>query len=321
MQHVGAAFLVTRQTLARGGEVTSVTDRRPIARSLPGFTLDERSGSGNPVAVEARPPARGQLVEHVLVIEGDWPHVASVLASMDMVTVRSTNASHVLFTLPSGAAAVARPDENGVHVEVSSRTPPAGSPRGCSRPSCAPCSTTRSGCSRSPSPPDPYARRRTPWRRAGGVVAGGLDVVGHHGRLAPGPDQEDRGRDREPEPGPQVGVDAARLLGLGVGEDAGEQERDAVDAEQGSDDVADVEEPAVLGALGCVLSVTTYLSEGQVEDDHEAEGDAGQGQGALVPRQGRLFGVDQVLARGLGVDQSAELLRRLRLGGRARPRC
>ena len=51
-------------------------------------------------------------------IEGDWPHVASVLASMDMVTVMSTTDSHVLFTLPSGAAAVARPDEDGVHVEV-----------------------------------------------------------------------------------------------------------------------------------------------------------------------------------------------------------
>lgn len=37
---------------------------------------------------------------------------------MDMVTVRSTTESHVLFTLPSGAAAVARPDEHGVHVEV-----------------------------------------------------------------------------------------------------------------------------------------------------------------------------------------------------------
>jgi hypothetical protein len=68
--------------------------------------------------VEERPPARGQLVEQVLLIEGDWLHVASVLASMDMVTVRSTNASHVLFTLPSGAAAVARPDETGEHVEV-----------------------------------------------------------------------------------------------------------------------------------------------------------------------------------------------------------
>jgi hypothetical protein len=68
--------------------------------------------------VNARPPARGQLVEHVLVIEGDWPHVASVLASMDMVTVMSTTESHVLFTLPSGAAAVARPDEHDLHVEV-----------------------------------------------------------------------------------------------------------------------------------------------------------------------------------------------------------
>ena len=35
-----------------------------------------------------------------------------------MVTVRSSTDSHVLFTLPSGGAAVARPDEDGVHVEV-----------------------------------------------------------------------------------------------------------------------------------------------------------------------------------------------------------
>ena len=68
--------------------------------------------------MEARPSARAQLVEHVIVIEGDFPHVASVLASMEMVTVRSTNDSHVLFTLPSGAAAVARPDEFGDNVEV-----------------------------------------------------------------------------------------------------------------------------------------------------------------------------------------------------------
>lgn len=68
--------------------------------------------------MNARPPARGQLVEHVLVIEGDWPHIAGVLASMDMVTVMSTTESHVLFTLPSGAAAVARPDEHDLHVEV-----------------------------------------------------------------------------------------------------------------------------------------------------------------------------------------------------------
>lgn len=51
-------------------------------------------------------------------IEGDWPHVASVLVGMDMVNVRSTTDSHVLFTLPSGGAAVARPDEDGLHVEV-----------------------------------------------------------------------------------------------------------------------------------------------------------------------------------------------------------
>ncbi len=35
-----------------------------------------------------------------------------------MVTVMSTTESHVLFTLPSGAAAVARPDEHDLHVEV-----------------------------------------------------------------------------------------------------------------------------------------------------------------------------------------------------------
>ena len=68
--------------------------------------------------MEARPSARAKLVEQIIVIEGDFPHVASVLASMDMVTVRSINDSHVLFTLPSGAAAVARPDEQGDHVEV-----------------------------------------------------------------------------------------------------------------------------------------------------------------------------------------------------------
>jgi hypothetical protein len=68
--------------------------------------------------VEARPSARAKLVEHIIVIEGDFPHVSGVLASMDMVTVRSVNDSHVLFTLPSGAAAVARPDERGDHVEV-----------------------------------------------------------------------------------------------------------------------------------------------------------------------------------------------------------
>ena len=70
------------------------------------------------VAVEVRPSARARLVEQVILIEGDFLHVSSVLASMDMVTVRSTNDSHVLFTLPSGAAAVARPDEQGDYVEV-----------------------------------------------------------------------------------------------------------------------------------------------------------------------------------------------------------
>jgi hypothetical protein len=68
--------------------------------------------------VEARSTARAKLVEQVIVIVGDFPQVSRVLASMEMVTVRSANDSHVLFTLPSGAAAVARPDENGDHVEV-----------------------------------------------------------------------------------------------------------------------------------------------------------------------------------------------------------
>ena len=71
-----------------------------------------------PVAVEEQPSARARLPEHIIVIEGDYPHVASVLASMDVVTVVFQNESHVLFTLPSGAAGVARPDEHGLHVEV-----------------------------------------------------------------------------------------------------------------------------------------------------------------------------------------------------------
>lgn len=58
------------------------------------------------------------MVEQVIVIVGDFPHVSRVLAGMDMVTVRSANDSHVLVTLPSGAAAVARPDETGDHIEV-----------------------------------------------------------------------------------------------------------------------------------------------------------------------------------------------------------
>lgn len=54
----------------------------------------------------------------MIIVEGDFPHISSVLAAMEMVTVRSINDAHVLFTLPSGAAAVARPDEQGFHVEV-----------------------------------------------------------------------------------------------------------------------------------------------------------------------------------------------------------
>lgn len=68
--------------------------------------------------MEARPSARARLAEHVIIIEGDFSQVAGPLAGMDMVTVRSATESHVLFTLPSGAAAVARPDEDGTHVEV-----------------------------------------------------------------------------------------------------------------------------------------------------------------------------------------------------------
>ena len=68
--------------------------------------------------MEARPSARARLVEQVILIDGDFLHVSRVLASMEMVTVRSINDSHVLFTLPSGAAAVARPDEQDEHVEV-----------------------------------------------------------------------------------------------------------------------------------------------------------------------------------------------------------
>jgi len=68
--------------------------------------------------VEAHSTARAKLVEQVIVIAGDFLQVSRVLASMEMVSVRSANDSHVLFALPSGAAAVARPDENGAHVEV-----------------------------------------------------------------------------------------------------------------------------------------------------------------------------------------------------------
>jgi hypothetical protein len=68
--------------------------------------------------VEARSSARAGLVERVILIEGDFLHVSRVLATMEMVTVRSLTDSHVLFTLPSGAAAVARPDEHGSDVEV-----------------------------------------------------------------------------------------------------------------------------------------------------------------------------------------------------------
>ncbi len=71
-----------------------------------------------PVVVEARPSARAGLVERVIVIEGDFLHISKVLSTMEMVTVRSFTDSHVLFTLPSGAAAVARPDEQGSAVEV-----------------------------------------------------------------------------------------------------------------------------------------------------------------------------------------------------------
>jgi hypothetical protein len=68
--------------------------------------------------VEVRSSARAPLVEQVIVVEGDFGHVSRALASMDMVTVRGTNDSFVLFTLPSGAAGVARLDELGDHVEV-----------------------------------------------------------------------------------------------------------------------------------------------------------------------------------------------------------
>jgi hypothetical protein len=120
LKHVRATFLarLSRAHLRevpgerrRGKEVTSATAAWWNALAAP-------VSIWQPVAVEARPSARAPLVEQVIRIEGDFLHVSHVLAGMKMLTVRSTNDSHVLFTLPSGAAAVARPDESGEHVEV-----------------------------------------------------------------------------------------------------------------------------------------------------------------------------------------------------------
>src|SRR6478735_11131976 len=60
--------------------------------------------------------------------------------------------------------------------------------------------------------------------------------------------------------------------------------------------------------------MSKLLSEQEVEDDDEAERDAGEGQRAPEPRQLVLLGVDEVLPRRLGVDQPAQLGRGLGIG-------
>src|SRR6478735_10591732 len=64
----------------------------------------------------------------------------------------------------------------------------------------------------------------------------------------------------------------------------------------------------------CWSLMSRLLSEQEVEDDDEAEGDAGQRKGAAEPRHRALLGVDELLSRRLGVDETAQLGRRLGLG-------
>ena len=76
----------------------------------------------------------------------------------------------------------------------------------------------------------------------------------HDDRSQARPRHEDRAREEQDDPGPEVGVHPARLLVGLVAEEAHQREDDAVEAEQGSDEVADVEGagrvPLHAGAVG-----------------------------------------------------------------------
>src|SRR3954468_7503442 len=56
----------------------------------------------------------------------------------------------------------------------------------------------------------------------------------------------------------------------------------------------------------CRFCAMTGSSEDQVQDDDQHQRDAGERQGALVPRTTGLVGIDEVLARCLRVDQTAQ---------------
>ena len=92
-------------------------------------------------------------------------------------------------------------------------------------------------------------RRATLRRGTRRVVVDGLDVRGHDDRLDPRPDEEERAHEEQDDAGPQVGVDATGLLQRLVPEDAHDEEDQAVEAQQGADEVADVE-----GARGVLLA-------------------------------------------------------------------
>src|SRR5918995_5479743 len=81
------------------------------------------------------------------------------------------------------------------------------------------------------------------------VVVVCLEVVGDDHGPQPRPGQEDRAHQDQHDAGPQVGVDAAGLVLLGVAEDADQQDDQPVDAEQGTDDVPDVEDARAVAAV------------------------------------------------------------------------
>ena len=125
-------------------------------------------------------------------------------------------------------------------------------------------------------------RRRARRRRAGPRSAAAV------------PSQEERAATTTPRPVQRLAFTPPVLSGS-CSPKAGEREDHAVEAHQRTDDVADVEEPRLVGLAGgvvrgCLSDMVTPFSEDEVEDDDHREGDAGERERALVPRHAASFG-------------------------------